>query len=501
MNPSFTTTHVSVQEVFASTLIHSLWQGAFIVLLMWVVKTTLANKTRFNYIISLFAMIVMALTSVITFIVLWTQNTIGFHPYPLITELLENPEVLQWFNLIWLTGAGLFFLRFLLSHFYLKKLIWRSAPLSDDQWTEIFVKLKKYYCIKKSILLLQSDKVNSAFLTGVIKPVIIIPTSWINQLSYKEAECILAHELSHVFNRDHWVNLFIQFSEIVYYFNPAAHILISHIKLERELKADTSACYYLGEPLLYAKLILKIEESSGFVPALTLPFFQQRKQLKRRIESVLQVKSSKNEFTTGLALFTLLIGVLFFSSVAIKQPFSMQTISETKPIQESGEWISCPLDEHKKVEKLSVCFTGNMNPKTAYKAKRTKDIHHKERMVIKTPERDEKIAEEHRDEIVAYEEPSDMHESDFLSQIEKELKAEKKHKKAIIYEITKTRKEVNATESLNSDNRQIPGQVKCYAPVETKTYIVIKSSNNTSFESESEWHVQGRTLNLSNSRN
>ncbi len=501
MKPLITTAHVSFQEVFASTLIHSLWQGAFIVFLMWILKTAFAKKTRLNYIISLFAMIVMVLTSVITFIVLWTQNTIGFHPYPLITEFLENPEVLQWFNLIWLIGAGLFFLRFLLSHFYLKKLIWRSAPLSDNQWTEIFVKLKKYYCINKSILLLQSEKVSSAFVTGVIKPVIIIPTSWINQLSYKEAECILAHELSHVFNRDHWVNLFIQFSEIIYYFNPAAHILISHIKLERELKADTSACYYLGEPLLYAKLILKIEESSGFVPALTLPFFQQRKQLKRRIESVLQVKSSKNEFTTGLALFTLLIGVLFFSSVAIKQPFSMQTISESRPIQKSVELISCPLDWQMKNEKLSICLSSSIKPKAGNKPKRIKDMNTSDRMAIHTPIRDKIIDDERNEVIVAYEDISDMHESNILAQIERELKTEKKHKKTIIYEITKTRRDGDASESLNSNNREIPGQVKCYAPVETKTYIIIKSSNNSTIESEIEWHAQGPMLNQSNSRN
>jgi beta-lactamase regulating signal transducer with metallopeptidase domain len=499
MKPVIATSHVSYQEVFASTLLHSLWQGALIVLLMWIIKTALAKRTQLNYIISLFAMIAMALTSVITFIVLWNQNTIGFSPYPLITEFLDKPETLQWFNLIWLIGAGLFLLRFLFSHYYLKKLIYRSAPLSDNQWTEIFHKLKKYYCINKSILLLQSDKVSSAFLTGVIKPVIIIPTSWINQLSYKEAECILAHELSHVFNRDHWVNLFIQFSEIVYYFNPAAHILISHIKLERELKADTSACYYLGEPLLYAKLILKIEESSGFVPALTLPFFQQRKQLKRRIESVLQVKSSKNEFTTGLAIITLVIGVLFFSSVAIKQPVSEHLISELKSIQTPGEILSCTLDKNQKHEKQSICFSVNISPKAINTAKKIKEINISDRRVISTPKRVKITDEEHNDEIVAYEDISDMHEANILSQIERELKSERKHKKTIIYEITKTRRDGSAT--LNSNGREIPGQVKCYAPVETKTFIIIQSSNQSSYEPEADWHPQGPMLNQSSSRN
>ncbi len=494
MKPIITESHVSFQEVFASTLIHSLWQGALIVLLMWLVKTGLAKNTKLNYILSLFALLAMVLVSICTFLFLWNQNTIGYYPHPFITDLLDKPEVLQWFNLIWLIGASLFFLRFLFSHFYLRKLIHRSTPLLDKRWMEIFQKLKNYYCINKSILLLQSDKVTSAFLTGVIKPVIIIPTSWINQLSYKEAECIVAHELSHVFNRDHWVNLFIQFSEIIFYFNPAAHILMSHIKLERELKADSSACYYLGEPLLYAKLILKIEETSGFVPALTLPFFQQRKQLKRRIESVLQVKTSKNEFTSGLALVTLLISVLFFSSVAIKNPSSLQIVSNTNPLSCETN-LPFKMDQACVKEMPGICLLERKNPKEIFKLNRLKEIKTMKPLRVKIVKGNESDSNEDYGDLIAYEEHSNSHDLDILAQIERDLKVEKNNKKTIIYEITKTKKDSN--ESLNGGNWDMPGQVKCYAPVETKTYIIIKSTNNATLESETDWNIPGRVLNQS----
>lgn len=77
-------------------------------------------------------------------------------------------------------------------------------------------------------------------------------------------------------NKDHWVNLMMNLIEIVYFYNPAVHILLSHLKLERELLADASASNYINSKLEYAKLIIRIEESSGLIPAFSLPFFRQK---------------------------------------------------------------------------------------------------------------------------------------------------------------------------------------------------------------------------------
>ena len=481
MKPLILTEHLSIQEVFATTLIHSLWQGAIIVLFMWFIRIILVKSTRLNYVLSLIALLAMVSISIFTFFFLWNQNTVGYYPNSFITQVLDRPIVLRWINSIWLAGSTIFFLRFLLSHFYLRKLISRSAPLINNQWIEIFASIKNYYSIKKSIILLQSDKVSSAFLTGVLKPVIIVPVSWINQLSIKEAECILAHELSHVFNRDHWVNLFIHFSEIIFYFNPAAHILISHIKLERELKADSSACLYLKEPILYAKLILKIEESCVFVPVLTLPFFQQKKQLKRRIESVLQIKSSKNEFTSGFAILALTLSVLFFGSIKVKDRSSITSLTELNSI--SCQQFTLKQDQTVKNENFSVCITEKKSQKPVHKT--IKVINTMNSIKENTDKIEEFKLDENNEELIAYEDES--HDSDILQQIEKEIKANKNGRKTIIYEISKNM-EVDSNESVNGGNSIVPRQIKYYAPVDTKTYIIIKSRNNTNFESDLDWN-------------
>jgi hypothetical protein len=309
-------------------------------------------------------------------------------------------------------------------------------------------------------------------------------------LNIKEAECILAHELSHVFNRDHWVNLFIHFSEIIYYFNPAAHILISNIKLERELKADSSACSYLREPLLYAKLILKIEESIGKVPMNVLPFFQQKKQLKRRIESVLQIKSSGNEFTSRIALIALCLSMLFFSSLAIKDPVTQLTF-----ITEYCQ-MDCPIESlpnAKTVVQKNVTV-GKKDEKQVRPVKRTPG------KVIK------KIQVDASEESITYDEGEEENyiafksdETDILHQIEREIKEDRNNRTTIIYEISKT--EMDSEKVINGSNRLVPRQIRYYAPNETKTYIIIKSRNNTNFETEMDWKTPGRVRIVPGNRN
>lgn len=263
-------------ELFASTLMHSLWQGALIVLLMWLLRIFYRKNPKVLYTLSLSALILIVITSVLTFVSLVYKPSLQLISITAFIPNLDQNLVLQYINQIWLIGCIVFCIRFVWSHIYIKRLIHVSDHLASDLWSHAFQKVCKHYKIQKNIVLLQSEKIGSAFLTGVIKPVILIPTAWINQLSAKEAECILAHEVSHALNKDHWVNLMMNLIEIVYFYNPAVHILLSHLKLERELLADASASNYINSKLEYAKLIIRIEESSGLIPAFSLPFLDRK---------------------------------------------------------------------------------------------------------------------------------------------------------------------------------------------------------------------------------
>lgn len=303
-----------LRDALVLSLIDSLWIGALFIAGSWFLRNIIGPDPQKRYLLSILGLAGFLLATVLNFIHLYQhQGTNGLQP-SLIPGIYLPEQSILWIYRLWLAGSLVFLLRFIASHIFIKNLISKAQCIEDLRWVQRFEVIRSHFNEGKQIMLVQSNRICSAFVTGVIKPVIIIPTSWINQLDAKEIECILAHELSHIRSKDHWINLFIQLMEMVFYFNPAVHIFISHIKLDRELQADLHANDYVRSPILYAKLILKVEEQSGMVPLFSIPFFRQRNQLRRRIESVLNLYNPKNNRENSFSLIAAFCCLVFLTA-------------------------------------------------------------------------------------------------------------------------------------------------------------------------------------------
>ena len=76
---------------------------------------------------------------------------------------------------------------------------------------------------------------------GFIRPVVLIPASWLTQLTPQMIEVIIAHELAHIRRSDLWVNLVQRIIETLLFYHPAVWWLSSRIRLEREMCCDEIA--------------------------------------------------------------------------------------------------------------------------------------------------------------------------------------------------------------------------------------------------------------------
>lgn len=300
-----------LQESIVYTLIDSIWQAAFIVIALWIANRIFKPGPQIKYLSSLmglFSVVVLGLGNFL-FLILGEKDGASIFIGQIVNGL--DASIIFWVFTAWMIGTVIFSIRFLLSHLFLKKLIHQAQHVIQPTWLDRFDRIKEHYNIQKNILLMHSDRISSAFLTGVVKPIIVIPTAWVNGLQPKEIECILAHEISHICSKDHWINFFVQLTELLFYFNPAVQMLISHIKLDRELLADAHANEYVKAPIIYAKLILKAEEQKGLIPLFSIPFFKQKNQLRRRIESVLNIQSAHTSRESRISLFATLGCLLF----------------------------------------------------------------------------------------------------------------------------------------------------------------------------------------------
>lgn len=382
----------SLREAIVFSLVESLWTGAVMILMVWALRTFFKPGAAKRYVLSLVSLIAFLVLTLNNFILHYFEDlNVNAQPYDFMGFVLGD-NAIEWIYAVWLIGCVIFILRFLLSYLFLKRLIAQSTTLQDARWLRHYENICHHFNQSKNIILIHSNRIGSAFVTGVLKPVIIVPTSWINQLEPKEIECILAHEISHICSKDHWINLFIQLIEIVFYFNPAVHIFISHIKLDRELLADEKANAYIKSPLLYAKLILKVEEQSGLIPLFSIPFFRQQNQLRRRIESLLSIRNTKTQRENTFSLIVAISCLLFFclipndkkdnticqpasalmlNEIPVVQPFIAATINppcNLAKVQKShkSQLTVKPKSASKKLEKISPVISESSKSELAY---------------------------------------------------------------------------------------------------------------------------------------
>jgi len=98
------------------------------------------------------------------------------------------------------------------------------------------------YSMKLVPALMQAERVLVPQVVGLIRPVILLPTSALTGLTADELELILMHELAHVRRYDMWVALIQRLAEALLFFNPALWFLSRRISELREFCCDDIAC-------------------------------------------------------------------------------------------------------------------------------------------------------------------------------------------------------------------------------------------------------------------
>ena len=115
--------------------------------------------------------------------------------------------------------------------------------------------LKRKLGITRHIVVATSRDITQAVATGVIKPIVLIPASWISELPVAAIEAVLAHELAHIKRWDLWINLLQRFMETVFFFHPLVWWLSKTISNDREVCCDQMAIGVTGAPLRYVETL------------------------------------------------------------------------------------------------------------------------------------------------------------------------------------------------------------------------------------------------------
>ncbi len=179
--------------------------------------------------------------------------------------------------------------------------------------------------IRKPVHIYISDLITSPVTIGFLKPIILMPIATINNLTAKQVEAVLLHELAHIRRYDYFINLFINFIRTILYFNPFVKLFAKTIEREREKSCDEMVIQFEYDPHGYASALLLLEKNNFMRQTIAVAASGQRKDLLHRIEKILGIEKRKTPdfrklggLLAGLICIIGLNTLFFFSSPVIQ---------------------------------------------------------------------------------------------------------------------------------------------------------------------------------------
>jgi beta-lactamase regulating signal transducer with metallopeptidase domain len=294
-----------VVETLSWTLIHFLWQGSIVVLLLAVVNAALKRRSaNLRYLMSCGALLLMFALPLGTFVFLYSDPamtigathdvlarfktperdslTNGFATrFPGAGGLIESKsqarntrelflQFAPWLTSLWLAGVLSLSLRMLGGWLYARRLQnYLAGPLSLE-WQRRFEELSRQIRVLRPVRFLESALVQVPTVIGWLRPLVLIPASALAGLTPRQLEAVIAHELAHIRRYDYLVNLLQTAVEILLFYHPAVWWVSREIRREREHCCDDVAVQVCNDALVYARALAEIETLRSVSPRLVM---------------------------------------------------------------------------------------------------------------------------------------------------------------------------------------------------------------------------------------
>lgn len=224
----------------------------------------------------------------------------------------------------WLIGVVFFALRLGGGFVQLRRYRNESTAVADEKWNAAFERFCEIVKVGRHVAVRVSERVVSPIVIGVIKPVIIVPTAVFLQMSPRELELIIAHELIHIRRLDPIVNVIQCVCETVFFYHPGLFWISAQIRKEREFAADAAVtAIFEDSHTTYARALANLEELR-LAADMDVPRFATAAiggNLMQRIQKILQIKTeasgASSAWTAGLAILltsAVLLTLFSFSS-------------------------------------------------------------------------------------------------------------------------------------------------------------------------------------------
>lgn len=333
-------------------LIHSVWQGGIIAILLLVVLALLKNRSaQLRYYISFASLILVILTSSYSF-----HNAFLYanDKAQLKKAIIQNPSYLSdqfksnhnagtensaltsknirlnkiklrariqtyfpWIVTIWIIGLLFYLIRISGSWLYLYQLRSLKRIALEQAWIKKTIQFCARLKIRRPVSISLSPKIKNPITLGFFKPLILIPASLMGGLTPEMLEAIIVHELAHIRRNDFIMNILQTLIETLFFFHPGVWYISSQIRRERELACDDIVLGVTSDRITYAKALTIAQENSFLPEKIAVAFASGKKSLLQRITRLNTKITMKTNLFEKLAAGLVILSAFLFLSFII----------------------------------------------------------------------------------------------------------------------------------------------------------------------------------------
>lgn len=364
------------------TLLHSLWQGAAIAILLALALIAMKKQpANSRYLAGIFSLAALLLAMVITFATIYTPESIPateIDPVTAIAHVSVEVETtahlpmdfnhddgaqgslfntftgyfeanMPFIILLYLIGVFVLTMRMLGELVYLQGLRHSNSKPVERAWQQMLEQMATGMGVTVPVVLKESMRVSSPMIVGMLKPVIFVPVGLLANLPANQVECVLAHELAHIRRYDYLVNLLQSFIEILLFFNPAVWWISSFIRTERENCCDDMAISTTGDELTLARTLASLEEWRIDNSRLALAFAGRRNGRVGVLSRIRRLLEKEESFQLPFRLFwavAILSAGLLFTALDLADESILKN-DEVAGYQDFSENATLPLEFQK----------------------------------------------------------------------------------------------------------------------------------------------------------